>query len=134
MRRTSLAVASTALASSAVRAWQAVAPTVARPAPTRMAGLEAGHHGHVEIDRLGRYIAVFALIGACLLISVWSRIDLRRTSVDLHRAAAAYDTARAENARLQLELATLRDPTRLHQASTTLGLVGTVPVVDLAAR
>lgn len=134
MRRTSLAHASTAITSTALRAWQAVSPSIPRPAPARLAGLDASHKGHVEIDRLGRYLAVFALVGACLLISAWSRIDLRRTSVELHHAAGAYERAQAENARLQLELATLRDPTRLQQAAVPLGLVSTVPVVDLSTR
>ena len=129
MRRTS-----TAFATSAIRAWQAVAPAASRAFPTRLAGIDASHAGHVELDRLGRYLAVFALGGACLLINVWSRIDLRQTSVELHRAAASFELARAENARLQLELATLRDPTRLHHAATTLGLDRTVPVVQIPAR
>ncbi|MCK6503316.1 cell division protein FtsL [Myxococcota bacterium] len=134
MRRTSLAHASNAIASTAQRAWQAVTPALPRPVPARLAGLDASHQGHVEIDRLGSYLAIFALVGACLLISAWSRIDLRRTSVELHRAAAAYESAQAENARLQLELATMRDPSRLQQAALPLGLVPNVPVVDLSTR
>ena len=119
------------LAATASRAWDAVTTTAPRAAPTRLAGLDARHVGHIEVDRLGRYLAVAALVCASLLINAWSRIDLRQTSVDLATANRSFKTARAENARLRLELATLRDPARLQEVATTLDLDATAVVVDV---
>ncbi len=103
-----------------------------RAQPRRLAGLDALHVGHVELDRLGRYLVVAAFVGACLLVSAWSRIDLRRTSMQLHRTEAAFASARSEHARLRLELATLQDPSHLQQAATQLELQPAAHIVDLS--
>jgi hypothetical protein len=66
-----------------------------------------------------------------MLLSTWSRIDLRETAVALDRSQRAYATATAEATRLRLELATLEDPAWLAQAAETLHLDRTVPVVDV---
>lgn len=123
------------ISSAVTRAWNVLAERVVQSPsqPRRLAGLEALHVGHVELDRLGRYLAVTALVGACLLTSAWSRIDLRRTSMQLDRADAAFESARAEHARLRLELATLQDPSNLHHAAAELALQPTTAIVDVPA-
>lgn len=121
-----------ALAATAVRAWQAVLPSSAgtTTAP-RLVDAEAEHLGHVELDRLFRYLGAFLLVGLCLMTSAWSRIDMRRTAVDLHIAGASHESAYAEQARLELELATLIDPLHLGQASQAIGLVPAQTVTDI---
>jgi len=120
------------LAATAWRAWNAVATTTApRTAPARLAGLDALHAGHIEVDRLGRYLAVAALVCASLMIYAWSRIDLRQTSVDQADTNRAFESARDENARLRLELATLRDPARLQLVAADMQLDNSVRLVDL---
>lgn len=123
-----------ATASTATRAWQEVTTRVVTPrvAPRRLAGLEAMHVGHIEIDRLGRYIVVIGLVAACLMVGAWLRIDLRRTSMQLDRADAAFEAARAEHARLRLELATLQDPSHLHRVAAQLALQPGATIVDVS--
>lgn len=112
-----------AITASAARVWQAVgAGRLSRPVP-RLLDTEAAHLGHVELTRLLRYVGVLLVVGLCLLVNAWTRIDMRQTSVELHRAAQALESARAERARLELELATLVDPLRLDLAAQTQGLV-----------
>jgi hypothetical protein len=85
----------------------------------------------VELTHIASYVMVIALMACCMLLSTWSRIDLRETAVALDRSERAYATAQAEATRLRLELATLEDPAWLSQAVDTLSLDQTVPVVDV---
>lgn len=87
----------------------------------------------VELSQLTRYVGIAALAGICALLWAWSRIDLRKTAVSLDLAERQYDAARAEQARLKLELATLRDPARLERVGATLNLDREVPVVVVPA-
>ncbi|NOY26368.1 MAG: hypothetical protein GXP62_10895 [Oligoflexia bacterium] len=125
--------ASTLIATSFVRAWGAVTPNSADSAAAHLAGLDARHIGHVELQHLGRYLRVIVLLGVCLLVSAWSRVDVRQTSVLLDKATAAYDVASAEHVRLQVELAMLRDPANLVGAAGAPALSGTVPVITIPA-
>ena len=85
----------------------------------------------VELSHLGRYMTIAALAGLCAMLSAWSRIDLRETAVALDSAERHYDAAQAQNARLQLELATLKDPSRLSRAEANVSLDRTVKVVSV---
>ncbi len=85
----------------------------------------------VELTRIASYIMVIALMACCMLLSTWSRIDLRETAVALDRSERAYITAQAEATRLRLELATLEDPAWLSTAIKSLELDNTVPVIDV---
>jgi len=85
----------------------------------------------IEITRIASYVMVIALLACCMLLSTWSRIDLRETAVALDRSERAYATAEAKGTRLRLELATLEDPAWLSQAVNDLKLDRTVPVVDV---
>ena len=61
----------------------------------------------VELSSLGGYALLIAIMAGSMLLSTWSRIDLRETAVSLHRSERAYAAAVAETSRLELELATL---------------------------
>ena len=56
----------------------------------------------VELSSLGGYALLIALVAGSMLLSTWSRIDLRETAVSLHRSERAYAAATAETARLEL--------------------------------
>lgn len=87
----------------------------------------------VELSQLSRYVVIAALAGVCALLWAWSRIDLRKTAVSLDLAERQYHAARADQARLKLELATLRDPARLERVGATLNLDREVPVIVVPA-
>lgn len=87
----------------------------------------------VELSRLGRYLGIAAVFGLCALLHAWSRIDLRETAVALDVAQTKLSTANAEQQRLKLELASLRDPARLGQIGVTMYLDTHVPVVAVPA-
>ena len=86
--------------------------------------------GDVELNRLGGYAMVIALMAGCMLLSAWSRIDLRETAVSLDRSERAYTATQAETTRLELELSTLEDPAWLTHSANELSLQTTVPVVE----
>lgn len=83
------------------------------------------------MSRLGGYAMVIALMAGCMLLSAWSRIDLRETAVGLDRFERAYTAAQAETTRLELEISTLEDPAWLTQSAAQLSLLTTVPVIEL---
>lgn len=113
-------------------------PTVETPPRTPPNPLRRGLRvlvpHEVEISRLGRYVAIAALAGVCALLWAWSRIDLRKTAVSLDLAERQYSAGQSEQARLQLELAALRDPARLERLGATMALDRSVNVVVLPAE
>jgi len=86
----------------------------------------------VELSSLGGYALLIGLMASCMLLSTWSRIDLRETAVALDRSERAYTAALAETSRLELELSTLEDPAWLSQTAADLSLSSAVPVVNLS--
>ncbi len=137
------AVSTSAITRGLTTAWSRSASVVqslaertatGRRAPARLAGLDAHHSGHVEVNRLGRFLAALAFVAACLLVSTWSRIDLRRTSLQLHQAEEAFDASRAEHARLRMELASLQAPAQLDAVATDLTLEPATSVVKVPAN
>lgn len=117
----------TAIPASEARTRRAPAPPPVhvswrRPAVTEM-----------EVAQLGRYVLIAALAGVCALMAAWSRIELRETAVSLDLAERRYASAQAEQARLKLELATLRDPARLERLGAALPLDPNVKVVNVPA-
>lgn len=88
--------------------------------------------GDVELSSLGGYALVILIMAACMLLSAWSRIDLRETAVALDRSERNYSAAQAETSRLKLELSTLEDPAWLHQTANELSLQPTVTVVEMS--
>ena len=88
----------------------------------------------VELNQLNRYGFMLAMLALCALLSTWSRIDLRATSLGLDEARGEYSTAQSEQARLRLELASLSDPGWLSGAASALLLEGSVPVIDIKTQ
>jgi hypothetical protein len=87
----------------------------------------------VELNQLNRYGLVLAMLALCALLSTWSSIDLRATSVALDGARSGFSSAESERARLQLELASLSDPGWLSSAAATLSLESGAEVIHLQA-
>jgi len=85
----------------------------------------------VELSHLGRYLLIALVIAGTMMVGAWSRIDLRGTAVALGETERRLATAQADEARLQLELATLRAPARLRGQQESLGLTQDVTVIDL---
>ena len=100
-------------------------PNVRRLGPTPLQSSD------VELSSLGGYALLIAIMAGSMLLSTWSRIDLRETAVSLHRSERAYAAAVAETSRLELELATLEDPAWLTQTAEKLSLSTAIPVVEL---
>ena len=88
--------------------------------------------GDVELSSLGGYALVILIMAACMLLSAWSRIDLRETAVALDRSERDYAAAQAETSRLKLELSTLEDPAWLHKTADEIDLQSTVPVIEMS--
>jgi len=87
--------------------------------------------GGVELSHLGRYLLIALVIAGTMIVGAWSRVDLRGTAVALGETERRLATAEANEARLQLELATLRAPARLRGQQESLGLTENVTVIDL---
>ncbi len=78
-----------------------------------------------------RYMGFGTLFVASLMFYVWSRTDVRSTSAELDEAVALLQQLEVDRERLELELATRRDVSRLEAASRELGLVDDAPVVEI---
>ena len=87
----------------------------------------------IELTRLNRYGFMLAMLALCALLSTWSRIDLRATSVALDETRREFASAEAEQARLRLELASLSDPGWLTGAAESLSLESSPEVISLPA-
>jgi len=85
----------------------------------------------LQLSNLGQYLVVALLLTVCGLLFAWSRIEMVEISSDLGSARTQLSIARTEGARLDLELATLSDPSHLSRAATDLALTSDVPVVDV---
>ena len=123
------------------RPWTSAEPDDSNRAPTwsgradphaKQLGPRPLESTDVELSSLGGYALLIGIMAACMLLSTWSRIDLRETAVALDRSERAYTTAMAETSRLELELSTLEDPAWLTQTAAELSLSAAVPVVNLA--
>jgi len=88
----------------------------------------------VELSSLGGYALLIGMMAGCMLLSAWSRIDLRETVVNLGRAEHAYTAALAETSRLQLELSTLEDPAWLSVTAASLQLNAAATIIDLTNK
>ncbi|MEC7949012.1 MAG: hypothetical protein VX265_15695 [Myxococcota bacterium] len=87
----------------------------------------------LELSHLGRYLVMAVLVTVCALLFAWSRIEMVEISSALGSARTQLSVADAEGARLDLELATLSDPSHLSRAAAELSLTTAVPVIDVPA-
>lgn len=79
-----------------------------------------------------RFLVIAIILTSAVGVYLWSRMEVPSLAVELD--AARSDLARAEvtRDRLELELATLRQPGRLQAEADRLGLVAPVAVVTVA--
>ncbi|MFT5682921.1 MAG: hypothetical protein ACI8RZ_003845, partial [Myxococcota bacterium] len=101
------------------------------PVEPSQAPLHAMSRSGMELNRLNGYGFMLALCALCALLSTWSRLDLRTTSLELDEARSAYSAAESEQARLRLELASLSDPDWLAGAAALLSLESGAEVIHL---
>ena len=63
-----------------------------------------------DLPSLSRVLMLLLLIVTCVLVLLWSRLDLNETEVAVHKAQLEYQAALEEQHRLQLELSMLGAP------------------------
>ena len=63
-----------------------------------------------DLPSLSRVLVLLLLIVTCVLVLLWSRLDLNETEVAVHKAQLEYQAALEEQHRLQLELSMLGAP------------------------
>ena len=85
----------------------------------------------VEIPILNRYLLSALVLIGCLLVLLWSRLDLRETRVALGHAQTRYENALKEKQRLELELNLLLSPVAIEQQVSDWGLNSEITVVEI---
>jgi hypothetical protein len=105
--------------------------TTAEPrlqSPSHAPALEADP---AEVRLLLRWITAMLFIAAALAACVWTRMAVRQTALELDAARSALVRAEIQKERLLVERSLLRDPGRLAENATAIGLVAPAATVDL---
>ena len=84
-----------------------------------------------EVRLLFRWLTAMLFIAAALAACVWTRMAVRQTALDLDAARSSLARAEIQRERLLVERSLLRDPGRLADSATALGLVAPVVTVDM---
>ncbi len=84
-----------------------------------------------EVRLLFRWLTAMLFIAAALAVCVWTRMAVRQTALDLDAARSSLARAEIQRERLLVERSLLRDPGRLADSATALGLVAPVVTVDM---
>ena len=92
------------------------------------------HGGGLELSQIFPGLLVAFLCVICGITYANNNVDQRETAMAIDAARARLAMAQAEQERLQLELATLRDPETLRATSEQLGLYARPTVIDLPAE
>ena len=87
----------------------------------------------IELNGLSRYIAPLIVIGACIMVMLWSSIELKNTRSSLVAAQTRYENALKEKQRLELEMNLLLSPAAIEQQVNELGLDRNVTVIEVGA-
>jgi len=114
--------------------WQRDTTKLMAISNQRVSAIQPIEIGGLEVNQLSRYALVVMVITVCTLMSTWTRIDYRETAVALDRTQSQYMTALTQQARLELELATLSDPTWVQSAASNLSFNHPVTIVDIETR
>ena len=114
--------------------WQRDTTKLMAISNQRVSAIQPIEVGGLEVNQLSRYALVVMVITVCTLMSTWTRIDYRETAVALDRTQSQYMTALTQQARLELELATLSDPTWVQSAASNLSFNHPVAIVDIEIR
>lgn len=110
------------------RLSRARATAMPRPSAAPMP-LRAAEDPGLELSQLWRYIVVALVVVGCGMLHTWTKIERVGTAVALDQAERMHRAAVADQARLELELASLMDPHRLDNAAAKLELEGSLPIV-----
>ena len=85
----------------------------------------------VELPILSRYAFALSLLIVCVLILLWSRLDLRETRVSLSQAQQKYKEAIEEQHRLQLELDSLLAPSSIRSTIKNFDFTTDINVIEI---
>ena len=85
----------------------------------------------VELPVLSRYVFAVGILIVCILVLLWSRLDLRETRVNLSKAQHKYKRVIEEQHRLQLELDALLAPSSIRGTITDFDFTPNINVVEM---
>ena len=88
----------------------------------------------IELSSLKRYMVALFILILCLIILLWSRLQLSQTRMELGKAQNTYEEALQEHQRLELELNLLLSPAAIEQQINELGLDSNVTVIDISKK
>ena len=86
----------------------------------------------IELSSLKRYMVALFILILCLIILLWSRLQLSKTRMALGKSQNTYEEALREHQRLELELNLLLSPAAIEQQINELGLDPNVTVIDIS--
>ena len=85
----------------------------------------------VELPVLSRYAFALGLLIVCIIVLLWSRLDLRETRVSLSQAQKQYKNAIEEQHRLQLELDSLLAPSSIRSNIQNFDFTAEINVIEI---
>jgi hypothetical protein len=85
----------------------------------------------VELPVLSRYAFALGLLIFCIIVLLWSRLDLRETRVSLSQAQKNYKNAIEEQHRLQLELDSLLAPSSIRSNIQNFDFTAEINVIEI---
>ncbi|MEC7984090.1 MAG: hypothetical protein VX278_02930 [Myxococcota bacterium] len=88
----------------------------------------------IELSSLKRYMVALFILIVCLIVLLWSRLQLSKTRMELGKAQNTYEEALREHQRLELELNLLLSPAAIEQQINQLGLDPNVTVIDVSKK
>jgi hypothetical protein len=85
----------------------------------------------VELPVLSRYAVALGFLIFCIIVLLWSRLDLRETRVSLSQAHTEYKSAIEEQHRLQLELDSLLAPSSIRNNIQNFDFTAEIDVIEI---
>ena len=85
----------------------------------------------IELRSLKRYLVAIGVVILCLLLLLWSRIQLGKTRMKLSQAQQSYEIALKEHQRLELELNYILSPASIDQQIKKHNLDPNVPIIEI---
>ena len=88
----------------------------------------------IELSSLKRYMVALGVVILCLLLLLWSRIQLGKTRMKLGKAQQSYEVALKEHQRLELELNYILSPASIDQQIEKHNLDPNVPIIEINSK
>ncbi len=82
-----------------------------------------------EVGVMIRFLVLAIVLTSAVGVYLWSRMEVPSLAVELDRARSELGRAEVAQARMRVELATIRQPGRLQAGADRLGLVPPVALV-----